>query len=89
MKKLLFLLSFTFLLSCSSDDSSEETCCQHPKSEVVENMHTHFQELLASEELSEEQRTMIEADYEAAQEDPCEYFRKELESAGATCDGPH
>ena len=77
-------------MSCSTDDKEEqEICCQHPVQEILDHINTEYPRILSNENLSDEQRSEIEEEYEKALEDPCEYFKKSLESAGATCEGAH
>ncbi|WP_424493945.1 hypothetical protein [Salinimicrobium sp. GXAS 041] len=88
IKKLLLILFAAFLIGCSTeDDKKEEMCCEHTVEYILDHINTEFPRLLA-QDLSDEQRRLIEAEYEEALQNPCDYFKKELESTGASCENP-
>jgi len=88
MKKSIVLIAL-ILLSCSSDDENspdDDVCCNTTVSAILASYDRMYGEILASEDLTEQQRTEAEAEYRERRENPCEsYKRYVLEAAGATC----
>jgi len=88
MKKTIVLITFV-LLSCSGNDdnnSDEEICCDTTVSAIIADYDRMYGEILASDQLTEQQRIEAEAEYRQRRENPCEsYKRYTLEAAGAPC----
>ncbi|CAM4091868.1 hypothetical protein [Gillisia limnaea] len=90
MKKILLLLFLT-VMSCSTEDESENQalCCGTPIAEIIESYHKMYGEVLENGTFTEARRREIIAEYNDRIENPCESHIRSLENAGASCENPN
>lgn len=91
MRKPVLLVLMILIFSCSSEDEQkEELCCGHSIEEIKSNIQANYDRVMENaDQMSDRQRQILIDQFNWQLDNPCEQFKKELESAGATCDGPH